>query len=220
VAGRYAWKQGQQAAPRESGSKLRYSRLRALPVACHSRAVLVNQSGRRSTRNYDHRLGDSRAFARHHRHQLRGRLVLCNGLTDVEHAIRDPIKQGSRKLVLDFSRLSFIDSAGIGVLAMCVGIMEREAGKLVVAGGAKSEVNVPGLGEAATYMRWAANGKGWYVTVKSANASHILKVDLTGRATQLILGNQWADAIPSPDRRHVALWRHMLMGNVWMLENF
>jgi anti-anti-sigma factor len=63
-----------------------------------------------------------------------GRLVLGNRLTDVEHAIRETIKQGSRKLVLDFSRLSFMDSAGVGVLAMCLGIMEREGGKLVVAG--------------------------------------------------------------------------------------
>ena len=65
---------------------------------------------------------------------FRGRLVLGNQLTDVEHVIRETIKQGSRKLVLDFSGLNFMDSAGIGVLAMCVAIMEREGGKLVVAG--------------------------------------------------------------------------------------
>jgi len=63
-----------------------------------------------------------------------GRLVLGNRLTDVEHAIREKIKQGSRKLVLDFSRLDYMDSAGVGVLAMWVGIMSREGGKLVVAG--------------------------------------------------------------------------------------
>jgi anti-anti-sigma factor len=63
-----------------------------------------------------------------------GRLVLGNRLTDVEQAIREKIKQGSRKLVLDFSGLSFMDSAGVGLLAMCVAIMEREGGKLVVAG--------------------------------------------------------------------------------------
>jgi len=63
-----------------------------------------------------------------------GRLVLGNRLTDVEHAIRQAIKQGSRKLVLDFSRLDYMDSAGVGLLAMCVGIMEREGGKVLVAG--------------------------------------------------------------------------------------
>jgi anti-anti-sigma factor len=63
-----------------------------------------------------------------------GRLVLGNRLSDVEHAIRDMSKQGSRRLVLDFSGLNFMDSAGIGVLAMWFGLMEREGGKLAVAG--------------------------------------------------------------------------------------
>jgi len=63
-----------------------------------------------------------------------GRLVLGNRLTDVEQAIRQKIEQGCRKLVLDFSGLKFMDSAGIGMLAMCVGTMEREGGKMVVAG--------------------------------------------------------------------------------------
>jgi anti-anti-sigma factor len=39
-----------------------------------------------------------------------------------------------RKLVLDFSGLEFIDSAGIGVLAVCCGSMEREGGKVAVVG--------------------------------------------------------------------------------------
>jgi len=63
-----------------------------------------------------------------------GRLVLGNRLSEVEYAIRDKIKQGSKKLVLDFSGLNFMDSAGIGVLAMWFGLMEREGGKLVVSG--------------------------------------------------------------------------------------
>ncbi len=63
-----------------------------------------------------------------------GRLVLGNRLSEVEHAIREKIKQGSRKLVLDFSGLNFMDSAGIGVLAMLFGVIEREGGKLAVAG--------------------------------------------------------------------------------------
>jgi len=63
-----------------------------------------------------------------------GRLVLGNRLTDVEHAVRERIRQGSRKLVLDFSGLEFIDSAGIGVLAVWLGSMEREGGKIAITG--------------------------------------------------------------------------------------
>jgi anti-sigma B factor antagonist len=69
-----------------------------------------------------------------------GRLVLGNRLGEVEHAIREKIKQGSRKLVLDFSGLKFIDSAGIGMLAMWFGLMEREGGKIAIAG-ATTQVN-------------------------------------------------------------------------------
>jgi len=65
---------------------------------------------------------------------LTGRLVLGNRLTDVEHAIREGIRQGSRKLLLDFTGLEFIDSAGIGVLAVCCGSMEREGRKVAIAG--------------------------------------------------------------------------------------
>jgi len=67
---------------------------------------------------------------------LTGRLVLGNRLTEVEHAIRERIRQGSRKLVLDFSGVDFIDSAAVGVLAVWVGSMEREGGTIVVTGAA------------------------------------------------------------------------------------
>ena len=63
-----------------------------------------------------------------------GRLVLGNRLTEVEHTVRERIRQGSRKLLLDFSGLDFIDSAGVGVLAVCIGSMQREGGTIVVAG--------------------------------------------------------------------------------------
>jgi len=63
-----------------------------------------------------------------------GRLVLGNRLGEVEHAIRERIKQGSRKLILDFSGLKFIDSAGIGMLAVSLGAMEREGGRIAIAG--------------------------------------------------------------------------------------
>jgi len=63
-----------------------------------------------------------------------GRLVLGNRLGEVEHALREKIKQGSRKLILDFSGLKFIDSAGIGMLAVSLGAMEREGGRIAIAG--------------------------------------------------------------------------------------
>ena len=63
-----------------------------------------------------------------------GRLTLGNQLTDVECAIREHIVQGLRKLVLDFSGLNYIDSAGIGIIVVCIGLMKRAGGRLAVAG--------------------------------------------------------------------------------------
>src|ERR1019366_1664439 len=63
-----------------------------------------------------------------------GQLSLGNEIQRVEHAIKDLIEQGSRKLVLDLAQLHFLDSAGVGVLAVCAGAMGKAGGKIVIAG--------------------------------------------------------------------------------------
>jgi anti-sigma B factor antagonist len=64
-----------------------------------------------------------------------GRFVLGNRLKEVEHAVRQQIEQGARKLVMDFNGVNYIDSAGIGVLAFLIGLMEEQGGKLVLSTG-------------------------------------------------------------------------------------
>ena len=63
-----------------------------------------------------------------------GRLVLGNRLSDVEHAILRRIRQGHKRVLVDLSGLEFMESAGIGMLAVWSGVTEREGGKLAVAG--------------------------------------------------------------------------------------
>jgi anti-anti-sigma factor len=63
---------------------------------------------------------------------LTGQLNLGNRLMDFEHNIKQHIQEGSRKLVLDLSGLTYIDSAGLGMVATCAGMMFRAGGKLVV----------------------------------------------------------------------------------------
>jgi len=92
-------------------------------------------------------------------------------------------------------------------------------------GGFQREVNIGGWGSVGPYrfmafIRWAADGKGWYVTAFSKNGSILLKVDPSGKAKRLLRESTWSDAIPSPDGRHVALLGQTLTSNVWMLENF
>jgi anti-sigma B factor antagonist len=65
---------------------------------------------------------------------LSGQLTLGNRLMEIEHDIRERIDNGDRKLVLDVSRLTFIDSAGLGAVAISAGRADKTGGKLVIAG--------------------------------------------------------------------------------------
>ena len=66
--------------------------------------------------------------------ELTGHLNLGNELMSVENAVKRLIDEGSRKLVIDVSKLEYIDSAGIGMLVACNGQMERAGGKMRVSG--------------------------------------------------------------------------------------
>ena len=61
-----------------------------------------------------------------------GQLNLGNRLMEFEHTIKQRIEEGSRKMVLDLSGLTYIDSAGLGMVATCAGVMSRAGGNLVV----------------------------------------------------------------------------------------
>jgi len=63
---------------------------------------------------------------------LTGQLNLGNRLMEFEHSVKLRIEEGSRKMVLDLSELTFIDSAGLGMVATCAGIMSKAGGKMVV----------------------------------------------------------------------------------------
>jgi anti-anti-sigma factor len=63
---------------------------------------------------------------------LTGQLNLGNRLMEFEHNIKQRIEEGSRKIVLDLTALTYIDSAGLGMVATCAGIMVKAGGKFVV----------------------------------------------------------------------------------------
>src|ERR1700688_4498593 len=63
-----------------------------------------------------------------------GRMTLGNRLSEVERSIRDTIDQGCRKLILDLTKLDFMDSSGVGVLVVCAGAMDKAGGQMRVAG--------------------------------------------------------------------------------------
>ena len=66
--------------------------------------------------------------------ELSGHLNLGNELMTVESAVKRLIADGARKLVIDVTRLDYIDSAGIGMLVACNGSIDKAGGKMRVAG--------------------------------------------------------------------------------------
>jgi anti-anti-sigma factor len=67
---------------------------------------------------------------------LQGSLTRGRNLGRVERQLQKLVADGSRKLVLDFSDLTSIDSAGLGLLLVCTGTMEQAGGQFAVAGAA------------------------------------------------------------------------------------
>jgi len=66
--------------------------------------------------------------------EISGRLALGNVLVSLEYSMRRLIEEGARKVIVDVSGLDNIDSAGIGVLVGCNGLMDQNGGKLRVVG--------------------------------------------------------------------------------------
>jgi anti-anti-sigma factor len=71
---------------------------------------------------------------------LTGQLNLGNRLADFEHTVKTRIGEGFRKMILDLSGVTFIDSSGVGMVATCAGAMGKAEGRLVVVG-APGKVN-------------------------------------------------------------------------------
>jgi anti-sigma B factor antagonist len=66
--------------------------------------------------------------------EISGRLNLGNILLSLESSIRRMIDDGARKLIVDVSTLTYIDSAGVGVLVGCNGRVGQCEGQLRIVG--------------------------------------------------------------------------------------
>lgn len=66
--------------------------------------------------------------------EITGRLALGNLLQSFETSILRLILGGARKMIVDLSALSYVDSSGIGVLLGCHGEMVKVGGRMRLAG--------------------------------------------------------------------------------------
>ena len=66
--------------------------------------------------------------------EISGRLNLGNILLSLEGSIRRMIDDGARKVIVDVTTLTYIDSAGVGVLVGCNGHIGQREGQLRIVG--------------------------------------------------------------------------------------
>jgi anti-sigma B factor antagonist len=66
--------------------------------------------------------------------ELSGRLNLGNNLMSMESLIKRLIEEGARKLVIDVATLNYTDSAGIGMMVSCAGMIGKTGGRMRISG--------------------------------------------------------------------------------------
>jgi anti-sigma B factor antagonist len=86
--------------------------------------------------------------------EMSGRLHLGNSLSYAENAINRLIDGGTRKLVIDLSRLDHMDSSGLGMLIFCSGRMDQSGGRLRVAGALPAVARVFEISHANRVMQF------------------------------------------------------------------
>ena len=77
------------------------------------------------------------------------------------------------------------------------------------------ELDIPGLTDLSE-LRWAADGKGWFVTVETSIGTRMDYVQLDGRVFPL--GDIQGWAVPSPNGRKVAYLNKISASNAWIIE--
>jgi hypothetical protein len=77
------------------------------------------------------------------------------------------------------------------------------------------EIVLPGLTDLWGLV-WAADGQGWFVSVKTTVGNQLLYVHSDGRFQSLGDINGWA--VPSPDGHRVAFLNSITATNAWLIE--
>ena len=63
-----------------------------------------------------------------------GRITLGDGDQELGEAIRAELEKGARKIVIDFSKVSYMDSSGVGELVGCFTSIKNKNGDLRICG--------------------------------------------------------------------------------------
>jgi anti-anti-sigma factor len=63
-----------------------------------------------------------------------GKITFGDGDQELGEAIRTQLEKGVRKIVIDFSKVSYLDSSGVGELVGCYTSIKNKSGELRVCG--------------------------------------------------------------------------------------
>ena len=59
-----------------------------------------------------------------------GKIVLGDGDQELGEAVRHALDQGARKVIINFSKVSYLDSSGVGELVGCYTAIKQQGGEL------------------------------------------------------------------------------------------
>ena len=63
-----------------------------------------------------------------------GKITLGDGDQELGEAVRTSLDQGARKVLINFSKVSYLDSSGVGELVGCYTSVKGKSGKLRICG--------------------------------------------------------------------------------------
>jgi anti-sigma B factor antagonist len=74
--------------------------------------------------------------------EISGRIALGRESRKIEPEVADAIESGARKIILDLSGVTHIDSTGIGIMAYCFGKATQGGAELRISGAKESVFSV------------------------------------------------------------------------------
>lgn len=84
---------------------------------------------------------------------LRGRIVLGQGTTALRDAVREELDNGSRRILLNFAEVSYVDSAGFGELLGSYTTTAKNGGEMKLCGHQHTLMNLMHLTKLNTSLQ-------------------------------------------------------------------
>jgi len=63
-----------------------------------------------------------------------GKITMGDGDQELGEAVRGALAEGARKLLIDFSKVTYLDSSGVGELVGCFTAIKRKDGEMRICG--------------------------------------------------------------------------------------